>query len=291
MLSFEMFPTPRLLTFATATEAIKLAYLAIPVWVVSMTCIKTSIALTLLKRFQPVSYTTRWWRPLLLLLIVVQLLYFVANIVYNFTKCRPLVAAWDLSTRQATCYTQNTDFIFSLTGSVINIVTDIALSMAPMLAVLWRLRRPRPERILVCCLTGIGLLASGTSIAKAVVVSQWQPDLPPEELDSWAMAVSIATWTVAEQFIAVFGACSPSLKGPIERLLGRFGVSLTSKNRVVDFEQSSGSPPTVGGGGRTPWDEKIGTSSPVIFKTAAQMERGESADEETRTEGGRSSSA
>lgn len=291
MLCFEMFTTPRLLTFTTVTEAIKLAYLSIPVWVVSMTCIKTSVALTLLKRFQPVSYTTRWWRPLLLLLIAIQLIYFAANIVYNFTKCRPLVAAWDLSTPQATCYTQKTDFIFSLTGSIINIITDIALSVAPMLAVLWRLRRPLPERILVCCLTGIGLLASGASIAKAVVVSQWQPDLPPEQLDSWAMAVSIATWTVAEQLIAVFGACSPSLKGPIERMLGGFGIKLTSRERTVDFAQTDGSGPVAGGGRRTPWDEKIGTSSPVIFKTAVQLERGESEDGEMRTEVERSSSA
>jgi len=110
LLCFEMFPTPRLITFTTATQAIMLAYLAIPVWVVSMTCIKTSVALMLLKRFRPVSYTTRWWRPLLVLLIAVQLFYFATNMVYSFIKCRPLVATWDISTRSATCYTQRTDF-------------------------------------------------------------------------------------------------------------------------------------------------------------------------------------
>jgi hypothetical protein len=201
-----------------------------------MTCIKISVALTLLKRFHPVSYTTRWWRPMLITLIVVQLLYFVANMVYNFTKCRPLVAAWDMSTPGAFCYTQRADFIFSLTGSVINITTDVALSVSPLVAVLWRLRRPLPERILVCCLTGVGLLASSASIAKAVVVAQWHPELPPEELDSWAMAVSIATWTVAEQLIAVFAACSPALKGPIERALGRCGIVLSSKMQTADIQ-------------------------------------------------------
>ncbi|KAK0620737.1 hypothetical protein B0T14DRAFT_546461 [Immersiella caudata] len=221
LLCFEMFPTPRIITFGTATRAIMLAYLAIPVWVISMTCIKISVTLTLLNRFHPVSYTTRWWCPMLVALVVLQLVYFAANMVYSFTKCRPLVAAWDLSTPSATCYTSRTDLIFSLTGSVINITTDVALSVSPLVAVLRRLRRPLPERILVCCLTGVGLLASSASVAKAVVVSQWNPELPPEELDSWAMAVSIGTWTVAEQFIAVFGACSPALKGPIERALGR----------------------------------------------------------------------
>ncbi|KAK4444170.1 hypothetical protein QBC34DRAFT_475490 [Podospora aff. communis PSN243] len=235
LLCFEMFPSPRLITFAQATQAIMLAYIAIPVWVIAMTCIKISVALTLLKRFHPLTYTTRWWRPLMLFLIAVQLAYFAANMVYNFSKCRPLVAAWDMSTPDAACYTSRTDFIFSLTGSVINITTDVALSVSPLVAVLWRLRRPLPERILVCCLTLVGLLASGASIAKAVVVAQWTPELPPEELDSWAMAVSIATWTVAEQLIAVFGACSPALKGPIERGLARFGIELSPKMAPPDI--------------------------------------------------------
>jgi len=95
--------------------------------------------------------------------------------------------------------------------SAINVNADIALSLSPLLAVLWRLRRPVPERVLVCCLTRVRLLASGASVAKAVVVAQWAPENP--KVDSWAMAVSIATWTVAEQHIAVFGAYSPSLKG------------------------------------------------------------------------------
>jgi hypothetical protein len=235
LLCFELFPTPRLITFATATRAIMLAYLSIPVWVISMTCIKISVALTLLRRFHPVSYTTRWWRPVLILLMVVQLVYFAANMVYSFTKCRPLVAAWDLSTPSATCYTQRTDFFFSLTGSVINVSTDVALSLSPLVAVLWRLQRPLPERVLVCCLTCVGLLASSASVAKAVVVAQWNPELPPEELDSWAMAVSIATWTVAEQLIAVFGACSPALKGPIESGLGRCGIVLSPKMQTADI--------------------------------------------------------
>jgi len=228
-----MFTTPRLLTFATMTHVIKLAYLAVPLWNLAMTLIKTSVALTLLSRFYPLSTTTRWWRPLLLTLITVQAIYLVANTAWTFTKCRPLAAAWDYSTPNAICLTLQIDLLVSSIGSAVNITTDILLSLAPMVAVLWRLRRPRRERILICCLTGLGLLASGASIAKSAMVGEWAPD-KPEQQDTWAVAVSIATWTVAEMFIAVFGACSPSLKGPIERLLGRWGI-LLNKEEELDF--------------------------------------------------------
>ncbi|KAK1751907.1 hypothetical protein QBC47DRAFT_79381 [Echria macrotheca] len=283
MLSFETLPTPRLLSLETATEAVKLAYLAIPVWVIAMTCIKISVSLTLLERFHPVSYTTRWWRPLLFVIIAVQLLFFAANMVYNFSKCRPLVSAWDFSNPSAICYPERTDFIFSITGSVINVMTDVALSLSPLLAVLLRLPRPPLERLLVCCLTGIGLLASSASLAKAVVVAQWDPE-KPQELDLWAMAVSIATWTVAEQFIAVFGACSPSLKRPIERMLGRYGIQLSSsKTQVRDIAQIE----NLGGGsssgdlnGEPGWD-RIRRAPPVMF---TPTERGDSAEDESGAE-------
>lgn len=275
-----MFTSPRLLTFTTMTHAIKFAYLAVPLWNLAMTLIKTSVALTLLARFHPLSTTTRWWRPLLLTLITLQIIYFVANTAWTFTKCRPLAAAWDYSTPNAICLTLRTDLIVSSIGSAVNITTDILLSLAPMVAVLWRLRRPRRERILICCLTGVGLLASGASVAKAVMVGQWAPD--QAEKDSWAIAVSIATWTVAEMFIAVFGACSPSLKGPIERVLRRWGI-LLNKGYEVDFvrvrrervSKVSGSGDDGMGGG-----EEMGRSRPVKFGVVGEDDKGDSADDD-----------
>ena len=228
-----MYTTPRLISLLAMTNAIKLAYLAVPLWNLSMTLIKTSVAITLIVRFRPLSTTTRWWRPLLLFLIVIQIIYFVSNTIYTFTKCKPLVAAWDYSNVGGVCLTLHTDLVVSSTGSAINIGTDILVSLAPMVAVLWRLQRPRRERILICCLTSVGLLASGASIAKAVMVGEWSPD--NLDRDSWALAISIGTWTVAEQFIAVFGACSPSLKGPLERLLGRWGIVLMKGEQEVGF--------------------------------------------------------
>ncbi|KAK1749701.1 hypothetical protein QBC47DRAFT_395505 [Echria macrotheca] len=276
MLIPEMFTAPTFLTLATMTEAIKLAYLSVPLWNLAMTLIKTSVALTLLARFHPLTTTTHWWRPLLLFIITIQIIYFVANTVWTFTKCRPLTAAWDYSTLNATCLTLQADLIVSSVGSTVNISTDILLSLAPMVAVLWRLRRPRRERILICCLTGVGLVASGASVAKSVMVGNWAPD---RQLDSWANAVSIATWTVAEMFIAVFGACSPSLKGPIENILKKWGIMLDKGQGEVGFVTVTGDGLGSGRGGRIVAVEDIGRSKPVRFGSREEDEKGLSADD------------
>ncbi|KAK4445774.1 hypothetical protein QBC34DRAFT_357697 [Podospora aff. communis PSN243] len=266
LLTPEMHTAPTFLTYAEFIHDIKLAYLSVPLWNLAMTLIKTSIALTLLARFHPLSTTTTWWRPLILATIATQLVYLAANTTWTFTKCRPLSAAWDYSTPHAICLTLQTDLIVASIGSAVNIVTDVLLSLAPMVAVLSRLRRPRREKVLVCFLTGVGLLASGASIAKAVMVGSWAPDDMTQ--DSWANAVSIGTWTVAEMFIAVFGACSPSLKGPLERGLGRCGILLGSKGdgEDVDFVRVRGE--RIARGSSASVEEGIGEmgrSRPVRF--------------------------
>ena len=111
----------------------------------------------------------------------------------------------------------------------------------------------------------MGLLASGASVAKSAMVGQWAPDQPGQ--DSWAIAVSIGTWTVAEMFIAVFGACSPSLKGPIERVLGRWGFFLDKGEEEVDFVRVS-KRGRIGRGvgvGEEIGEGEMGRSKPVWF--------------------------
>lgn len=221
LLQPSMFLTPRLLSYSESTTALKYAYLSLFFWGLSMLATKASIALTLLR----IPLEHRAWKPSLYALVVLQGGYFVADTVYLFVgKCRPLSAAWDLVERQrgAECVGVDTDVLVSSIGSGVNVVTSLLLSVAPML-VLAKLRRPRRERVLVCVLTGMGLFASGTSVAKAVKVGRWGRAAEGEE---WELGVEVATWTVVEMFVAVLAACSPSLKGPIENLLGRCGILL-----------------------------------------------------------------
>jgi hypothetical protein len=205
-------------------EAVILAYFAIPMWCLAMTLIKTSVVLTLLRL--PLK---RAWKVVLYILLAVQLTYWLANTIYLFAKCRPHHAAWDFTVATRHCPSEETDIVVSSLGSAINIATDLALSVAPMF-ILWNLRRPMRERILICSLTGIGLFATVASIVKAVVIAEWT-----HTEDRWATAISIATWTITEQFVSVLAACSPSLKTPIEKLLNKFGIALVEDNPNISF--------------------------------------------------------
>ncbi|KAK0737964.1 hypothetical protein B0T18DRAFT_303265, partial [Schizothecium vesticola] len=194
---------------------------AIPVWNAAMTCIKISVALSLLRI--PVN---RAWTVFLWTVTATQVAYFIGNTVYAFLyaflACVPLHGIWDLTVTDAHCLGPASPRIVSNVESAVNITTDFLLSLAPMV-LLWGLRRPLRERILVCGLMGIGLFASVACIVKAVVVRQWGDPA----VDAWELAMAIATWTIIEQLLAVLAVCSPSLKGPLQRILGRFGILLT----------------------------------------------------------------
>ncbi len=225
LLQSEMFLTPQILSFPVMTYAMELSYLAIPVWGGAMTCIKISVALSLLRI--PVN---RLWSGFLYTVTAFQVAYFIGNTVYIFVACRPLKAIWDFSVTDGYCLGPETSRIASNVGSAINITTDVLLSLAPMV-MLWNLHRPLRERILVCCLMGIGLLASVSCIVKAVTVRRWGT----ADIDTWALAMSIATWTMIEELLAVLAACSPSLKGPLERFLRRIGISIVEYNSQLSF--------------------------------------------------------
>lgn len=224
LLKREVITTATVITRREATKAIMQANIAIPVWCVAMTLIKTSVAITLLRI--PVN---RLWRLYLYLVVAIQLVYFTADTTYRFAKCTPARAAWDFTIQGARCPSDYTDVVISNVGIALNITTDVLLSIGPMV-VLWRIRRPLRERILVCCLTGIGILASASSVAKAVEVNRWHSTDDP-----WTVAISIATWKMLEQLFALLAACSPALKGPIQSLLERCGITITKYDSPVSF--------------------------------------------------------
>jgi hypothetical protein len=61
LLEAEMFTMPRNVDLPTATHAMKLSYLAIPVWNAAMTCIKISVALSLLRISVNRAWTVFLW--------------------------------------------------------------------------------------------------------------------------------------------------------------------------------------------------------------------------------------
>ncbi|KAK0751405.1 hypothetical protein B0T18DRAFT_457131 [Schizothecium vesticola] len=133
----------------------------------------------------------------------------IAFTVFWLTVCQPLSDWWDLTNDGHNCADTQTIRGVSITGASLNIVNNVLLSIAPV-TFLWSLHRPAVERILVCALMGIGSFASVASIIKLVLLVRWTRQ--PEGDDLWAMAGSMNTWSVTEQFFAVMATCLPFLK-------------------------------------------------------------------------------
>ena len=206
--------SPGLISLERSTNAGKHSWLAIGVWGLSMTCIKISIALTLLR----IQGKERAWRIFLYTIMAVSAVYGIGNTLFNLViACRPLEAAWNPYLPGAQCVSTEVMRGVSNAGSAINITTDILLSLAPA-TFLRKLNRPLRERVFVCVLMGMGLFASVSSIVKTVIVKDWGD--PNFSGDFWAMGVSICTWTALEQLLGVLAACVPAMKGTFQRCLG-----------------------------------------------------------------------
>ncbi|KAM7221277.1 hypothetical protein V8F06_003452 [Rhypophila decipiens] len=226
MMTPQMVTKPGNISLAQSMAAGKNSWLAIGIWGMSMTFIKVSIALTLL-RIQQKSLA---WRIFLYSIMTIQTLYGILNLFFNLLICcRPLYAAWDFAyqmTHPGACVDPAIQRTVSNIGSSINITTDILLSLSPVIF-LFKLNRPLRERLFVCGLMAMGLLASGASIAKTVIVQGYgDPTIPPDEF--WPMGITICLWTALEQLLGVLAACVPAMKNLFQLCLGRMGVSLTT---------------------------------------------------------------
>jgi hypothetical protein len=157
-------PSRPFLTLDEFQQVIKLGVLSVPIWALSIACIKISVACLLL-RFQQ----TRIWRVSLYALIGVITVTLVGFFIFDFFQCIPLAAAWNPTIQGARCVGSNIFRIVSNTTSGINIATDIILSLFP-LTFLRRLRRPLMEKVLVGVLMAMGMAASGASLTKAILI-------------------------------------------------------------------------------------------------------------------------
>jgi hypothetical protein len=210
--------TARIYPAEQATELVKYTIIAIPIWGLAMTCIKASICLTLLRIQQQT-----WWRIFMYTIIAIQTFYGVGNAIFVWFQCRPIEFMWNPFLPGGHCLPTETIRAVSTTGAAINITTDVLLSVAPA-TFLRKLNRPLRERVVLCVLMGMGLLASAASIVKTVITMQWNDPMG----DTWAIGIQISGWTVIEEFLALLAACMPALRPVLHFVaLHAFGVSLT----------------------------------------------------------------
>ena len=254
----QMVPTPQMLTAARASRAIALSFFAIPTsqWV--LTCVRASVALTILQVKNSVP-----WRVFLYVLTGSQVIFCVGVTVFWFRVCDPLPEWWNIehpAISTARCVDSRVVRIVTITGASLNIIGDVLLSLCPV-TFLWALNRPVVERVLVCLLMGVGSLASIASILKLVVLLRWSRQ--PENDDLWAMAISACTWNTIEQLVAIVAGCLPFLKPILHRVLSAHGVAMTVSDSIAMtwYKGRSDGTSRSGRSGALPWRRKPDTAA------------------------------
>jgi hypothetical protein len=103
---------------------------------------------------------------------------------------------------------------------------DLTMALLP-LHLLWKLRRPRRERILIGVLMAMGLLATGIAGMKMTFFTSTNTG------DGLRDTVESSTWAKLEEIVIIIAACMPCLKRPAERMLKHFGVVTSQISRSM----------------------------------------------------------
>lgn len=103
---------------------------------------------------------------------------------------------------------------------------DLAFALMPIKLV-WRLRRPVREKILIGCLMGTGLIATGAAAARVITFDTFDTQ------DVLADGVYTTFPAKLEEQLGIIAACIPCLKVPAERFLRRLGVLSERANSVT----------------------------------------------------------
>ncbi|PVI01940.1 hypothetical protein DM02DRAFT_486339, partial [Periconia macrospinosa] len=181
-------------------------------WVISVGMCKISVAIMLLRFKQE-----RRWKLFLYSLILVLLAGTIAICFISLLQCRPLAIMWDPKIVGAKCWDPKHRQIQVSVASIFVIVTDFILSVLPI-TFIRQLHRPLREKIILCFLMGLGLVASGAGIAKTVLLKKYRnkPDL------LW-VTMDFVILSFLEQQLGIIAGSLPCLKAAFERTLTRFG--------------------------------------------------------------------
>ncbi|KAK4171237.1 hypothetical protein QBC36DRAFT_340353 [Triangularia setosa] len=195
----------------------KWLFLSQPVFPWSLAFSKMSIACMLVR----IRRDQRVWAWSMYFIMVFVVLIAINTNVFQLSMCRPLWAVWDRSDPNAHCMDPVVAQTSIYVNSALNVVTDFALSLAPITFII-HLQRPLREKIVVACIMGLGIFASSACIAKTFHVQDYG-----KTGDSLMDCVPVTIWSMVEMQLAIIASCIPCLKQLFERGLRRLGLLST----------------------------------------------------------------
>ncbi|TGJ87928.1 hypothetical protein E0Z10_g877 [Xylaria hypoxylon] len=140
------------------------------------------------------------------------LVWFVAIEVLNLTLCKPIAYMWDQTIEGGYCIASPVGLIVL---GALNVVIDAVTVGLPLHEVM-KLNLSREKRCFVFGIFCIGGIATAASVARLVALSLYH-----EVNGTGAAFALLSASTVFEIYIAIIGACAPTLAPVYKRLRGR----------------------------------------------------------------------
>ncbi|KAF2458433.1 hypothetical protein BDY21DRAFT_284201 [Lineolata rhizophorae] len=171
---------------------------------VSVSCVKISIAVFLLRLAQRTRYRNFLWG-----MIVFLIAFTISCAGTLIFQCVPVEAAWDFTLRPPTgdakCFSNETFRNIGLFNSSVNILTDFLFASLPV-PLIWKLQLNTRTKLSLIGVLSLGFFASGAAIVKAV--KQWNVLEDPD----YTVHDSFMVWNDIEMNIGIIAACLPAIK-------------------------------------------------------------------------------
>ncbi|KAJ4293371.1 hypothetical protein N0V90_008654 [Kalmusia sp. IMI 367209] len=204
----------RFVPAAQRSSAMRLLFISQLFWYWSMTLVKLSVAILLLRLKH-----TRPWRFFLYFIMGVTISAAIVQTCFQFLQCRPFSVFWDPRVfKGVQCFRRSIINGNIIVFSSIQVGLDLIFSFIPI-TFIRKLKRPRREKIFMCVLMCFGLFASCAAVIRTLTLQDYYTSR-----DLFRTNVTIALWAVLEQQLALIGATMPTLKSFMERSLVKIGL-------------------------------------------------------------------
>ncbi|KAJ4300007.1 hypothetical protein N0V90_005255 [Kalmusia sp. IMI 367209] len=185
----------------------KVSYIHSILVMVGISCVKISIAFSLLRLTATKSQAHFLWGAVVFIVAIT-----IASAGTLIFQCVPVEAAWDSSLRPAPvgtgdahCFSNTTFRDLGLVNSIFKIVTDILFATLPI-PLVWKLQINIRTKISLIVVLSLGWFACAAAIVKAA--QQWTVLEDPE----WTIHDSFNVWNYIELTIGIVAASLPALK-------------------------------------------------------------------------------
>jgi hypothetical protein len=153
-------------------------------------------------------------------------------LVIQFAQCKPISSNWE-QIPDAVCWDIKpiVDYGWAIAGKLhsdvagdkltsktaIYVAMDLVLSLMPI-RLISTLNRSTSEKILICILMALGLLATAVACAKMTTFKAFGKGDPMQA------TIMPSLWAKLEEQVGIIATSAPCLKNPVERLLKSMGV-------------------------------------------------------------------